>query len=342
MAVRITIRDLEAADGARTRSFVQDRIVIGRARYCDVCLPDMAVSTRHAEIRLQGTDYALVDLGSLNGTTVNGKRLVPHRPRKLVNDDRIALAGFELEFRLGVSPGPAEPRDESMRQAREMLAAVLATSGGAAPRPALLVVGGPARAGRLELPEAPARLLLGRSTHAELRLDDRDVSREHAELIVEPDRVLVRDLGIRNGIVVRGERVSEIELGAGEQFTIGGTTIALEHPVDRPLAAILEAPEEETSSFASRAAAESADDGAANAEPAPPADAEEDAPVAAEPAPLPVGPEDPLAYPGQPGYVRTTREIPRPALGEGSDLGLIVVGAIIVVAAVVALVLLFS
>jgi len=61
------------------------------------------------------------------------------------------------------------------------------------------------------------------------------------------------------------------------------------------------------------------------------------------PAPLPVGPEDPLAYPGQPGYQRTTREIPRPPLPAGrADLGLIVVGAIILAAAVVALALLLT
>jgi pSer/pThr/pTyr-binding forkhead associated (FHA) protein len=341
MAVRINIRDADAAGGERIRSFVQDRIVIGRARYCDICLPDMAISTRHAEIRLEGTDYAVVDLGSLNGTTVNGKKLVAHRPRKLTNDDRIAVAGFELEFRLGVSPGPAEPRDESLRQAREMLAAVLATSGSRSPRPALLVVGGPAKAGRLELPPAPARLLLGRSTHAELKLDDRDVSREHAELLVEDSGLLLRDLGSRYGIVVGGERVEQLALEPGRQFTIGGTTIALEHPVDRPLAEIVEAPEEETSSFTAPEPADEPpaepDAGVASATRAEEVEAADE-----EAAPLPVGPEDPLAYPGQPGYVRTTKEIPRPAATEGSDLGLIVVGAIIVVAAVVALILLFT
>ncbi|MBW2276062.1 MAG: FHA domain-containing protein, partial [Deltaproteobacteria bacterium] len=76
MAVRLTIINPADPSTERTRSFVQDRIVIGRARYCDVCLPEMTISTRHAEIEVRDGDYVIVDRCSLNGTRVNDKQLV--------------------------------------------------------------------------------------------------------------------------------------------------------------------------------------------------------------------------------------------------------------------------
>jgi hypothetical protein len=148
----------------------------------------------------------------------------------------------------------------------------------------------------------------------------------------------VRDIESHNGVIVGGERVAEAELKPGVPFTLGGTTFALEHPADAMLAAIQGAPEEETSSFAP-ARREAAEHEAKDAEA--PAKAPEASAEAA--APLPIGPEDPLAYPGQPGYQRTTREIPRPELPAGrGDVGLIIVGAIILVAAVVGLALLLT
>ena len=56
MAVQLTITEDQAPKRPFERTFLQDRIVIGRARSSDVCLPDMAVSTRHAEIRVSGND----------------------------------------------------------------------------------------------------------------------------------------------------------------------------------------------------------------------------------------------------------------------------------------------
>ena len=47
---------------------------IGRSPGCDLPLGDPTVSWMHAELRRTGDDWVLVDLGSLNGTRVNGWR----------------------------------------------------------------------------------------------------------------------------------------------------------------------------------------------------------------------------------------------------------------------------
>lgn len=58
------------------------RYVVGRGSACDLVLADLTVSRVHAELRRDEEGWLLVDLGSLNGTRVNGWRLVgPARVR---------------------------------------------------------------------------------------------------------------------------------------------------------------------------------------------------------------------------------------------------------------------
>ena len=63
--------ELVLADGRRF-SVSDAPLVIGRLPECDVVLNDPNVSRRHAELRRQGADVVLQDLGSTNGTKVNG------------------------------------------------------------------------------------------------------------------------------------------------------------------------------------------------------------------------------------------------------------------------------
>ena len=85
---------LRFADG--TRFPLGDGVVtIGRADDCELVIDDPRVSRRHAEIRPSGPDYLLVDLGSTNGTLVNGHRVTSHL---LVGSDRISISDRVMEF----------------------------------------------------------------------------------------------------------------------------------------------------------------------------------------------------------------------------------------------------
>jgi len=129
MAFKLTILERGDPNSEYVRSFVGERVLLGRARSSDVCLPDMAVSTRHAEIRLKENSYAVVDLGSVNGTAVNGKMLLAHRPRTLQAGDQIDIANFRIGFQPGAQAGGTEPRELAIDQARQMIVRVLARAG---------------------------------------------------------------------------------------------------------------------------------------------------------------------------------------------------------------------
>ncbi len=82
-------------------------IIIGRSPTCDIILPDRQVSRRHARIFREGETYFVEDLGSKNGTWVNG---VPVRePTALQDGDEIQIAlRFKLAF---VGTGATAPLD---------------------------------------------------------------------------------------------------------------------------------------------------------------------------------------------------------------------------------------
>jgi hypothetical protein len=74
----------------------RDVTTLGRADGNDIVLPDVYASREHAEVRWDGMSYVLHDLGSKNGTFLNGNRIV--EPTLLSNGDRVFLGDLTLLF----------------------------------------------------------------------------------------------------------------------------------------------------------------------------------------------------------------------------------------------------
>ena len=80
----------------RSHDLRKPSVIVGRSKDCDIRVSDPNVSRRHAEIRQEGSTYWIVDLGSTNGISVNGRAL---KRAKLDDADRITLGSTELVFK---------------------------------------------------------------------------------------------------------------------------------------------------------------------------------------------------------------------------------------------------
>jgi hypothetical protein len=89
---------LVTADGHRIE-IPLDPITIGRHPDCDIVLPNEEVSRQHAEVRREEDGFVLVDLGSLNGTKVNGAGV--RAPRQLQDGDSIVIGAHTIRFEAG-------------------------------------------------------------------------------------------------------------------------------------------------------------------------------------------------------------------------------------------------
>jgi len=91
---------------ARSFEFEQHEVSFGRGPASDVVLARSNVSKHHARLAWIGSELVVADLGSTNGTFVNGKRLT--EPQRIGPSDRILIGDFSIaaQFRPGPEPNP--------------------------------------------------------------------------------------------------------------------------------------------------------------------------------------------------------------------------------------------
>jgi adenylate cyclase len=92
---------LETNDGLKI--LLQGACLVGRSSNCQVVLADAHISRRHTLVQQQNDDeFWLVDLGSSNGTKLNGRRL--SQPCRLKVDDSFRIHDYDFRFRVASPP----------------------------------------------------------------------------------------------------------------------------------------------------------------------------------------------------------------------------------------------
>ena len=91
-------------DGSPPIDVVKDLIIVGRREDCDLRLEHKSVSKMHCVIVKTDGLLMLRDLGSTNGTRVNGQRV---RRAALLPNDQLGIASHKFRIYLGPDPAPA-------------------------------------------------------------------------------------------------------------------------------------------------------------------------------------------------------------------------------------------
>ena len=112
------------------------------------------------------------------------------------------------------------PFDENTRMG---IPPVVATEGGKRDRAYLVVLAG-ASVGEMYKIEVE-KTVIGRGQNAQIRLLDDGISREHAQLVIQGEHVVLEDLGSTNGTYCNGLKVDRKELADGDKILVGSTTI---------------------------------------------------------------------------------------------------------------------
>ncbi len=76
---------------------LKENNIIGRSKKCDVYIKDPFMSKENTLIYIQDGKFYIKDLGSTNGTFVNGKQLL-EKPAKLKDSDKITIGGVKFLF----------------------------------------------------------------------------------------------------------------------------------------------------------------------------------------------------------------------------------------------------
>jgi pSer/pThr/pTyr-binding forkhead associated (FHA) protein/tetratricopeptide (TPR) repeat protein len=240
-------------DGTENEYELTGELKIGRHDSNDLVLTEGGVSRQHARLFVEGGKVLVEDLGSSNGTYVDGERV--SEAVALTPQSQLAVGDYELKLKGGArgangarkggksgsaaAVAPALGSDEGAPRATRALPSVkparppgaqLAKRERPAPGAAPAASGaGPVLRG-LTGPWAnktyplKGKLVVGRMPPAAVLLEDDSISRKHAEVERNARGVaILRDLGSANGTLLNGERIGQepLELTPGDIIQFG-------------------------------------------------------------------------------------------------------------------------
>lgn len=168
--------------------------VIGREG--DLLLSDGRASRRHAQITNTDGALAVEDLGSTNGTKVNGQRLAAGERRTLNGGDKVSFGGIEMQVAL---PGQKGGNTTQVFGSNKT-AAISAPPQKEVP-PGRLVGEG------LDLPLRAGSNTFGRKTDNDVPIVDPYVSGRHGTIEIASDGVYVTDTGSSNGTMLNDAKL---------------------------------------------------------------------------------------------------------------------------------------
>jgi len=228
---------IHSRDGTEEFPVTQAIVNVGRAADNDLSLPYATVSLHHARILADAFGCGVMDLGSSNGTRLNGVEIPIKVAQTLREGDLVEIGPFQLRFRASQARAgaPAEARPSA-----PATAAAAAQPGAGRTvvlppdLPARLIVSTPEWT--RELPLKKDSVTLGRDPDNDIVIDVDAVSRHHAVMQRRGPAYLITDLGSTNGINVAGELVKEKLLAPGDYVCIGHS-VTLEYRGAEALAA---------------------------------------------------------------------------------------------------------
>ena len=198
-------KSIQLKEGANT---------IGRSLENDLQINDSSVSRSHAMVVVGDDSFTLVDLGSTGGTRIGGHRIsgrrISHGSVVTVGQTQFSVVSVDAFSGATSSAGATmvgSPTGSSL--------SLIAQSGPDAGKSFLLTEAGN---------------VIGRDSSSQVVLTDPTVSRRHALIRVDADRVTISDLGSRSGTHVDGESIMGVQITVGDHIVVGQSEFTLMRP----------------------------------------------------------------------------------------------------------------
>jgi len=200
------------------------QVSLGRGPQNDLVIEDVGASREHAVILRQENHFILKDLGSLNGTMLNGK---PVSQERLKEGDSIQIGKHTVLFLEKRTSLTGEPKDSSLFEETTKLKIEVPSQDLAALTPgkkslSLKILEGQEVGRVFEVKKD--KVLIGR-LNSDLVLSDPSVSRQHAAIEQRENEFLFLDLKSRNGSFINGKRTESKVLIEKDSIKIGQTTL---------------------------------------------------------------------------------------------------------------------
>lgn len=200
--------------GGREHPIRPGSSVIGRLG--DITIEDSRLSRRHAQVDSENGVVTIFDLGSTNGSKVNGSPLAT-TPVTLAPGDKVSLGGLELTFSL-----PNESAKTQMGTGGKTIGMVVPP---AVEKPVAILSGGDYR---FDL--RPGRHTFGRRDSNTFAIPDPFVSGTHGTIEVDSTGIYLTDTGSTNGTMLNDAKLpaqQRTQLQMGDELRLGSIVLSL-------------------------------------------------------------------------------------------------------------------
>ncbi len=208
------------------------RKIIGRDPACDFVIldPQRRVSRRHLEMKKETKCVYIKDLGSKNGTYIDGKKLTPETWMQLNTENKVTLSSDYSFNWMEVFPPEMEDSTRilsSTLEIRHDTTRILNQMG-----KVLILDAEKTSLGEISSIDQTKFVFIGRAPECLIKVDNPKVSRKHCQIrMINESLVEIEDLGSTNGTFVDGERLlpnkrqilsaaSQVCLGADYQLSL--------------------------------------------------------------------------------------------------------------------------
>jgi pSer/pThr/pTyr-binding forkhead associated (FHA) protein len=225
-----------------THDCLEETISIGRMDDNTIVLPGRGVSRQHAQIIRVDENYFLVDLGSGNGTSLNGTDIRPHEKNLLRNNDLISIDVFNLRFHttdeMLEKSYNEEITDSDILEVKLLKKVLKALDKETVP--SLEVLNGAAEGKKIFLTDEMNEMIVGRDPSCELSINEFVISRKHAKINKRWGGIVIRDLESKNGTFINNRRIVEEFLHDGDRIALGTIVLLFRNPQEINLAHLTE------------------------------------------------------------------------------------------------------
>ncbi|MBI2569136.1 MAG: FHA domain-containing protein [Candidatus Schekmanbacteria bacterium] len=216
---------LPGEGGLEAGFLVKQELTIGREAGNEIVLPHREVSRKHCVVRVVGEMLSLEDLGSSNGTQINGKLAPAQGVQRLGEGDQIQIGPFL--FLVSTRPGKRSQSAGTM----------LATSGLRQAIRVRVVHGVQARPMESRDLQMSEGLVIGSDPSCDLVVSHPDISGRHLRIVNAPDGPRAEDLGsargtffvrLQDGNVDRLQRLVRANVEPGSLLQLGEAPFMIE------------------------------------------------------------------------------------------------------------------
>jgi pSer/pThr/pTyr-binding forkhead associated (FHA) protein/pimeloyl-ACP methyl ester carboxylesterase len=195
------------------------KVTMGRLITNDIVLNDVRVSRTHAMLECGPNGVVLVDMGSSNGSRLNG---LPVDRATLKPGDTISLGSQQLKYQVddpSEDVGLTMKIDTQVQLEKAMVGEFLPKMVNDTSSPNLVIFT-EEKTWSVDLGEQN-RVTIGRDESCEVYINSHDISRRHAEVQREGDTFLLVDLNSTNGTWLGGTKIDRYCLQNGDSFRVG-------------------------------------------------------------------------------------------------------------------------